>query len=251
MSTNTLTSLAILKVNIDRGGDYFEYLRPFVLQVLVKNNPDQVTDQIVSDYIQDEFGLVIPNRTIQIVLKRLARKKHLKKDHGKYRITGKMPDPQITARQKSAEVNIAAVIGGLRQFSQETVKPISSDEEAVNSLCAFLAKFDITCLRAYLRGTAIPSIKQSRQADIVLVSKYVRHIFQNDPDQLSSFLILVQGHMLANALLCPDLHSVPLTYKGVTFYLDTPLLVPVLGVEGEDKKAATCELIDLLIQLGG
>ena len=251
MSTNTLTSLAILKVNIDQGGDYLEYLRPFVLQVLVKNRPHQITDQIVSEYIQDEFGLVIPSRTIHIVLKRLAKKRILKKDHGKFRITGKLPDPQITTRKNSAEHQIATVLKGLRQFSQGTIKPISSDEEAVNSLCAFLAKFDITCLRAYLRGTAIPSLKENPQAHIVLVSKYVRYIYQNDPDQLSSFLILVQGHMLANALLCPDLPTVSQTYRGVTFYLDTPLLVHTLGVEGEAKKAATCELIDLLIRLGG
>lgn len=236
---------------IDQGGDYLEYLRPFVLQVLVNNRPDQITDQIVSEYIQDEFGLVIPNRTIQIVLKRIARKNLLKKNKGIYRITGEIPDPQITAKQKSAEDEIATVLRGLRQFSQETIKPISSDEEAVNSLCTFLAKFDITCLRAYLRRTAIPSLKEDTQAHIVLVSKYVRYLYQNDPDQLNSFLILVQGHMLANALLCPDLPTVSQSYRGVTFYLDTPLLVHRLGVEGEAKKAAACELIDLLIRLGG
>ena len=56
MSTATLTSLAMLKVNIDQGEDYLEYLRPFVLQVLVDRNPELVTDQIVTDYIREQFG---------------------------------------------------------------------------------------------------------------------------------------------------------------------------------------------------
>ncbi|EQD75106.1 hypothetical protein B1B_02307 [mine drainage metagenome] len=64
-------------------------------------------------------------------------------------------------------------------------------------------------------------------------------------------LILVQGHMLANALLCPDLQNAPKTYKGVTFYLDTPLLVQRLGLEGEPKKRAAQELIELVKNLGG
>jgi hypothetical protein len=34
-STETLTSLALLKVRIDAGGDYLEYLRPFILQRVV------------------------------------------------------------------------------------------------------------------------------------------------------------------------------------------------------------------------
>lgn len=64
-------------------------------------------------------------------------------------------------------------------------------------------------------------------------------------------MILVQGHMLANALVCPDLVSAPKTYKGVTFYLDTPLLVQRLGLEGEPKKHAVEELIALIGHLGG
>ncbi len=31
----------MLKVNIDQGRDYLDYLKPFILQVLVDNNPIQ------------------------------------------------------------------------------------------------------------------------------------------------------------------------------------------------------------------
>jgi len=63
--------------------------------------------------------------------------------------------------------------------------------------------------------------------------------------------VIVQGHMLANALLCPDLQNASPTYKGLTFYLDTPLLIQRLGVEGDAKKAAIEKLIGLLGRLGG
>ena len=56
--------------------------------------------------------------------------------------------------------------------------------------------------------------------------------------------------MLANALLCPDLKNAPRSYKGVTFYLDTPLLVRQLGLEGEPKQAAVNNLVALLLNLG-
>ena len=39
MSTNTLTSLAILKVHVDQGKDYLDYLRPFILEVLIETQP--------------------------------------------------------------------------------------------------------------------------------------------------------------------------------------------------------------------
>ena len=52
--------------------------------------------------------------------------------------------------------------------------------------------------------------------------------------------------MLANALLCPDLRNAPKSYRGVSFYLDTPILIRLLGLEGELKQTAVRELIGLL-----
>lgn len=250
MSSATLTSLAMLKVNVDQGRDYLDYLRPFVLQVLYDHKPDPVTDAVVCDHIRTEYGLEIPTRTIQMVLKRLARQQPLKHEHRVYRITGDLPNPGIAAEKANADRHIRAVVTGLVGFSKDTVKPIVSDDEAVEAICAFLSEFNIPCLRAYLRGTAIPTIVNHDDALIVLVSKYVLSLQDTDPERFASFLIVVEGHMLANALLCPDLQQAPKTYKGVTFYFDTPLLVRAIGLEGDAKKAAVETLIALLHNLG-
>ena len=245
MSTATLTSLAILKVNVDQGRDYLDYLRPFVLQVLVEHKPDPITNGVVSDYIRKQFGLVIPERTVEIVLKRISRNHAIKRKDHVYRITGDLPDPQITAKQAEAKRHIDAVVSGLQQFSQDGGKPIREPEHAVVAICAFLAMFDVTCLRAYLRGTTIPLLEgthgetSTHHTDTVLVSDYVQHVQRTDPERLDSFLMLVQGHMLANALLCPDLQNVSATYRELTFYLDVPLLVQRLGLEGDSKQNAS------------
>ena len=251
MSTTTLTSLAILKVNVDHNRDYLDYLQPFILQVLLDHKPDPITIRVVSDHIHAQFGLEIPERTVEIVLRRISKQRYLKREHGKYRITGDLPDPQITTKKNEAKRHIDAIIHGLQQFSQDTAKAISDPGDAVVAICAFLAEFDITCLRAYLRGTAIPQLEGSHRIDIVLVSNYIQHLQRTDPERFDSFQVLVQGHMLANALLCPDLHNAPKTYQNVTFYLDTPLLIQRLGSDGEAKRAAARELIALVSNLGG
>ncbi len=112
-STTTLTSLAMLKVSIDQGKDYLDYLRPFILQVLVDQKPDPVTDTVVRDHLRMQFGLEIPDRAVQVVLKRLSRKHPLKKQKGVYRITGQLPDPGIAADKASADRHIKAVVVGL------------------------------------------------------------------------------------------------------------------------------------------
>jgi hypothetical protein len=249
-STETLTSLAMLKVNVDQGKDYLDYLRPFILQILVDKKPDPVTDRVVRDHLRTQFGLEVPERAVEVVLKRLSRSHPLKKETGVYRITGTLPNPGLAAEKSKADRHIQAVVSGLMEFSKSTARPIPTADEAVTALCAFLAQFNIPCLRAYLRGTAIPTIEGKHHTHIVLVSQYVLHLQQTDPVRFDSFLIMVQGHMLANALLCPDLQYAPKTYNGVSFYLDTPLLVRRLGVEGEPKRAAVENLIGLLHNLG-
>ena len=219
--------------------------------MLCDHKPDSVTDACVQDYIRNEFGLEIPKRALQLVLNRISRKHSLTREHGAYRITGNLPDPSIATQKTEADRHIQAVIVGLKKFSRDTVRPITSDEEAMKAICAFLAEFNIPCLRAYLRGTAIPSIEKHDDALIVLVSKYVLAIQEAAPERFESFMVVVKGHMLANALLCPDLQQAPKTYKGVTFYLDTPLLVRRLGLEGQAKQAAVENLITLLHNLGG
>ena len=153
----------------------------------------------------------------------------------------------------NAKRHIEAIVHGLQQFSQDTAKAISDPKDAVVAICAFLAEFDVTCLRAYLQGTAIPKLKENHhdRIDIVLVSNYIQHLQRTNPERFESFHILVQGHMLANALLCPDLQNASSSFAKVTFYLDTPLLIRILGVEGESKQAASRALIVLIKKLRG
>ncbi|MDP8246903.1 MAG: hypothetical protein P9M00_02100 [Candidatus Tritonobacter lacicola] len=249
-STATLTSLAMLKVNIDQGSDYLEYLRPFILQVLIDHEPSPVTDQVVVQYLLSDFGLEIPPRSAQIILRRISRKHPLQKSKGVYHIKGELPNPNINIKKADADRHIDAVISGLFAFRQGAYSPISTRDEAVDALCAFLSEFSIPCIRAYLRGTAIPNLVGKQNAYIILVSQYIIHLRENDLERFDSMMILVQGHMLANALLCPDLHDAPKSYKRVIFYLDTPLLVQRLGLEGKAKHHAIEELIILLRNLG-
>ena len=251
MPTNTLTSLAILRVHVDRNSDYLSYLEPFVLQILADSNTNVVTNDTITHSIRQRFGLAIPERTVEIVLRRFTKRKILTREHNELRVSGSIPDPQLVSKQAEAERHIHSVINGVRRFSQESVNPLEDEDQAVEAICAFLSEFDVSCLRSYLRGTALPEVSEASTTDKILVSNYVQSIHQSEPERFRSFLILVQGHMLANALVCPDLENAPQSFSGLTFYLDTPLLVRRLGLEGPAKQHAATELTALIKNLGG
>lgn len=143
MTTNTLTSLAILNVQIDHGGDYLEYLRPFILQVLSDHDIEPISTGVVRRLIREQFGLEIPERTVEIVLKRLAKRHVIKKDNHVYRKTGVLPDPQVNSRRAEAARHIESLVYGLRKFSQGTITPLDNDNDAIDAICSFLAEFDV------------------------------------------------------------------------------------------------------------
>src|SRR5262245_14159642 len=80
--TLTLTSLSILKVDIDEGDrNYIDYLISFVLSVLQTNKPDVITDVVIADLLTKEFGLKIPIKAVQHVLRRIARDGYLRNEN--------------------------------------------------------------------------------------------------------------------------------------------------------------------------
>lgn len=246
----TLSSLAMLKVSIDSGKDYLEYLRPYVLQVLIEAPPEVVVDTSIAVQLRNICGLEIPHRTVQIVLQRLAKDGYLIRKNGVYTAIKNLPATDNSAERVDAARHITAITKALVQFAEQSAKRVITEEMAIDCLIAFLSQFSIPCLKSYLRGTTLPSVNRNGDWQIMLVSQFISELTSNNA-LFESFMKLVQGHMLANALLCPDLQSVTNSYKDVTFYFDTPLLIQLLGLDGEQEKQATKEVVGLVQHLGG
>lgn len=249
---STLTSLAMLKVNSDiRNQDYIEYLRPFVLFVLDKNKLDRVIDSDVARLILNEFGLNIPDRAIHLILRRFVRKGFLEKKSGIFYVIRDIPDTNIELRRTEAHRHMQTVVANLVEYSKTTPYIFDSEEAATKSLLIFLSNFSIDCLRTYVFGTALPDIPEKNNKAIVLISKFIKDIHQRDRSLFDSFMVIVKGHMLANALICPDLDSQRQAFKKVKFYLDTPFVIKLLGLAGSERESAALETMELVRSLGG
>src|SRR4030088_1372384 len=95
----TLTSLAMLRVRIDsKGGDYVEYLVPFVLHILSSSVPEPVTDETISAALRKSFGLRIPTRGVHLVLHRLAKRRLLERRDGRYTVSANIPATDVDQR---------------------------------------------------------------------------------------------------------------------------------------------------------
>jgi len=249
----TLTSLAMLKVRADAKDpqDYIDYLRPFVVHVLAKENLFPVTRERTQELVLAEFGLNIPVRGCELVLKRLARSGYLKKERGTFSLSKKLPSSGIDERRADARRRGGAVIARLCGFAKETYGKEHTVDEGTQAFLRFLSHFSIICLKTYATGTALPELKGKNGTDIALVGAFIKHALETDPNLFEDIILLVKGHMLANALTCPDLETVQKKFKDIVFFLDTPIVLDLLGLHGREELKAAIELLTAVTRLGG
>ena len=113
----TLTSLAILKVDLDEGfRDYLDYLVSFALYSLDKHKPYPVTDRQLSDFLNDDFGLNIPIKGCQLVLRRLSKQGYLKKDQATFVIKKELPSVDFESKRNSASRDIELIYDRFKKY---------------------------------------------------------------------------------------------------------------------------------------
>ena len=247
---DTITSLAMLKVNADlQNRDYLDYLLPFVNEAISHLNGKPVNSADVRSEIRARSGLRIPAGPVDLILRRMVRHNLLTSDHGVYYKGPKFQPVDLTSKRVAANQSMTRVINGIVVFAEARgLKPFSTDR-AAKALASYLGRFCIECLRTHAQGTALPRIQSPKYEDLFVVNGFIQKALEHDLDLFEDVVVLVKGHMLANALICPDLESLQRKFGDVTFYLDTPFILRLVRAQGEPLYAASIELLELLKRL--
>lgn len=248
----SLVSLAMLKVNSDMcGKDYIEYLRPFILHVLEDIPNNHITAIAVRDALKKEFGLVIPEAGINMMLRRLAKKNIIDKSDGIFSLKNSLPESNITQQRADAIREINTVIVALKEYSQNRHNIILSEEECICAITSFLSQFSIECIKTYVLNTALPELPEASPRNLYIVHSFIKDMHQNNVDLFNHIMVVVKGYLLSNALICPDLTAHQKNFKDLFVFIDAPMILDLLGLHTDTEKVATEKLIELIQRLGG
>ena len=251
--TRTLCSLAILKVDIDEHHrTYIDYLITFILHVLTTRKPDIVTDKVIADLLESEFGLKVPLKVVQHVLRRMLRQEYLIKENNMFFPRTILKKIDISAQRLDAENKIQGVYDAICKFAPTIKADVQwANSDAAAAIVGFLSRFAVDCLKTYVFNTALPKVPETGPKELYIVSRFLQNAYDHNRALFEDFIVLVKGQMYANALTCPDLESLARTFGDVTFYVDTPLVLNLLGLQGDVQKQAAEELTTLLHDLKG
>lgn len=253
MHDSVLVSLAILKTNWDENQRGFIHnFVPFVAECLRLAPQREIAIPDLQRDLEARFGLKIPQGAIQTVLHRATRDKLARREHGVLvRNDSAVAAYDLTAKRTLALREHAALLDRFSGFCREELSRDISDEEAERALMDQLRTRTLPILRCVVAGEELDLPKPESVPDTeYLVSSFVAHLYERDPDGFGYLDTVVKGATLAAVLYLPDLGRGEERFKDVMVFLDTPTLLRVLGWEGPSQEAAAGELIDLATQLG-
>jgi len=245
----SLTSLAILKVNWDKGQDYIQNFVPFVAEAVRRADQDEVSIVEIQKIIRDEFGLVIPQGALVTLLHRAERSGIVKKAHGIYVRNSASIDPTFVQTRADFIRQQGALVEKLIAFCAEKHDVTLTGEEAEHALLGHLQNSCIPLLAAAVDGCAIPPPEKKVQHAEFLVSSFTIALYEKDPVGFGFLETVMKGSMLANALFMPDIAHAKRKFEKLSVYLDTPILLRALGLEDSGLETSTKELLTLLYEL--
>jgi len=253
MSSNLLTSLAILMVNWSHGYDYIENFVPFVIQCFHSNVNKGISLLDVKQEMNDKFKLNIPLGALATILKRTARRGFIRKSHGIYIRTRKSADKyQFQKRQDSVLRQHNQLVRKFQEFLLSEFNVDWKKEKAEEALYTILDDQSSIILSTVITGNPL-NLSEFAEEDEekYLAHKFVLFLHEFDEQGFNYLETLIKGSILANAVIFPNINKISKGLENVDFYLDTTIILRALQLSNKGLVEATLELIELVKKTGG
>lgn len=247
-----IATLAILKVNWDRGADYIENFVPFVAECLRTAPADAVALAEVRDSVLQRFGIRIPLGALKTILGRAAGHGYVRRVADVYtRVPSRLASLDFAPASESARRQHTALVKKLVSYTADHLPSPWSEDESEAALLAHLNTRSALVLSAILAEGTVPSRVAPDEVVDYIVSSFIVHLDDGDPEGLQYLETFVKGSMLASVLFYPDLGRVQSNFDNLWVYLDTRVVLRALGTEGPIHREVVTELLDLVYELGG
>jgi hypothetical protein len=251
MSEQTLTSLAVLTVNWDRGHDLIASFLPLVASCIPLESERPLSLVDLQEIVKDRAGIKIPSGALEVMLHRCAKQGLIRRTAGAY-----LPNMQklekLDYQQARGEAlrQHKCLLDKLGAFAQERYGLDWSEIDADKYVLNFLQEGSVPVLLAAIEGDPLPPFRAQSAKSKHVVSAFALHLHETDPEGFRCLETVAKGHILSGVLFYPDIGQVEMRFTDLDVYCDTPVLLPALGYAEEGVYAQCLDLIELLRDLG-
>ncbi len=227
--------------------DDIDLFLPFIAVTISELGKLEIAPIDIQRSMEAGFGIKPPISAIHVILARAKKRGLITKKNGAF-----IPCGDIIEKWKngfdSKKEDIAASIVILRKDLSDFAKERFSKEITIDECDALLVSFietNISCVASHRSYTNANLAEKIKNTDHITAS-FISHIHKNKTESLDHFGRCVKGMLLANYLCYADKASQKSDYSSMTAYLDTPIVVALLGFSGSQRQKSVHELLDLL-----
>lgn len=243
----TLISLAILKANWDvRKHDYIDNFVCLLGALLNRRKHEELKVETTKQEMLEEFGLDIPHYAMLTIMNRAAKRSLLNRENKLFYVNNQeLPKYDREFAKADIERKFDCLCSAISSFGKNRYEIEPTREEIENAVIDFLKHYDLDILFAAKKNSVLPNLQSTIKLKH-LISAFAIDASKND---LISYNMLVDLS-IANALACSVLYSDTNTYTGklrkLNLYIDTPLVMALLGFNGSFRQDAFIELLHTL-----
>ena len=247
MVSKTMSSLAIIKVNSDKGMDYIGSFVPFLIHIIKQKNIKDVDVQQLTKEFEEFYGLIIPSYAMITIINRATKRGYIKKQNKRYlpileKITEEdFMDISVMQIAKYQKITRSFIDYASIKFNKKI-----SFQEAEEALLDFIKEHDVEILFASQSGSLIPEVK-SKVINKYMLGKFIADALKTDPSLFEYLVDISLGQALANAIIFEESAHYICNLSGMNCYLDTGIIFNLLGTSGLAGKKEYQEFLSTLI----
>lgn len=250
---SSLSLISTLWFKYNRG--YIDAFIPLLVTLINKKQYKSITWDnlnILSDDFEKEYGVLVPHHPMRMLLTRCAKNKILHRTSSSFFVNKN----EINKNDISFEIERQIrrhneLINDFATFCLNKFNHNISNDEASVKVYSYLNTNDMNIIFLANDFSNRNKIKTKEKSDNYLVGQYILHLFSADDSKLRILVDMALGSIAAGAIKSEKLDWQNDTVRNCCFYLDTGLLIKLIGGEGELNSKIVSELIKSLQVKGG
>jgi hypothetical protein len=250
-SHTSLINLALLEtLKGEKNSDEIDLYVPYVALIINEHPSETFQTNDIKDGFKQRFGISPPESALNSILNRTKKKKIITLNNGLFfKNPAKLNEIVSSANLKQVEIekSLNRILTSFQDYSKTNHNKELTLKETENFLYDFLTEHLSTFIGTIGGKKAFFETKIRNSQ--FLTASFIKNLYDTGSDILNSLLVVVKGLILSNYLSHANKSTQKKNLNNITLFIDTPIILGLLGYNGTSKQIALKEFTQLATSL--
>ncbi|WP_099468016.1 hypothetical protein [Konateibacter massiliensis] len=241
----TLTSLALIETQL-LSQDYLSTFLPFIATLVIKKEYEFIDLGIIVQDFKEEYGISVPRAPMQSILsKAVSTGLIIHSQDGRFLpVVSEMQKISFLSGQSESNNQIQIILSGFIEFVLNKHNITIDQSEAVDIFINFLDEYSPQAVSSREYDSA-NNEKFLSNKNLYLMGEFIQSTISTNFLLFETIRKLSMSYLITTALTFDEpVETRTKELSGLTIYLDTPIVLRLLGLQTEELQLAYKEMFD-------